>query len=455
MKAFQRAAFVCVAVLVSVYATRVDAQGSTNPEDHYHYLHVEVEHPNPDAAYPDGPDRDNAYMNDGVEAPDEGDEIVVEGEAPLGEGPSAEEVDPDDTVPVATFDLSGWLWFNYSIQPWRDTTLGRYGNFEWNQLQLSGSASFGNFSMRFEIRFFSFMLIVRQAWLQYAWKDNQIRLGQINVPWGRHVFSSHSWWFTLGWYATVEDDYDYGISYSKDTDNYRVDVGYYFRDPVGLLEPTSRWDSDLTPLGEQQNREVSSAAIRGIYKLPHRPGLYSELGVVAQAGLLPNVATGERGYRWLAMFMYNGNYDGWEPLFQVTRHEFRPNNPAEIDGVPVDDRVVRISQFGGYRDVAAKYTLFNFNLAKTIPFGRKYFQGLVPYAEYSLFLKDAAAFPTSHLITAGLQVHLGQVWVWFDFLMGRNATYLNDSFASSALASGAARPGRFEYQPNIQIQYYF
>jgi hypothetical protein len=277
----------------------------------------------------------------------------------------------------------------------------------------------------------------------------------LNVPWGRHLFSSSSWWFTLGWYATVEDDYDYGMRYIKDTDRYRIDVGYYFRDQIGFGDPAARWDSDLTPLGEQQNREVSSAAVRGVYKLPHRAGLRSEFGAVVQAGLLPNVATGDMGYRWLAQLMYNGNYKGWQPVIQATRHEFRPNNPAEIDGVPVDGRVVRISQFAGYRDVAAKYWLCNFNLAKEIPFDRKYFNALVPYVEYSMFLKDVDEFPDSHLITVGMQIHLGPVWLWLDILTGKNATYLNDSLANSALATGGNRPDRWENQTNLQIQYYF
>jgi len=430
-------------ILVTVVcASRAHAQGPTEPEDHFHYLHFEFDDVEATEQYPDGPETEAIETE--VPSEEVEDEVI--------EAEPVEEVE-DETV--ATFDLSGWLWFNYAIQPWRDTPLARYGNFEFNQLQLNGTASFGNFSMRFEIRFFTFMFILRQGWMQYAWKDNAIQWGHINVPWGRHLFSSNSWWFTLGWYSTVEDDYDYGVRYTKDTDRYRVDVGYYFRDQVGFADPAARWDSDLTPLGEQQNREVSSLAVRGVYKAAHREGLRSEFGGVVQAGLLPNVATNEMGYRWLAQVMYNGNYKGWQPVIQATRHEFRPKNPDEIDGVPVNDDVVRISQFAGYRDVAAKYWLMNFNLAKEIRFNRKYFNALVPYVEYSLFLKDAASLPDSQLITVGLQVHLGPVWLWLDFLTGKNATYLNDSLANSALATGANRPDRFEHQTNLQIQYYF
>ena len=54
-----------------------------------------------------------------------------------------------------------------------------------------------------------------------------------------------------------------------------------------------------------------------------------------------------------------------------------------------------------------------------------------------------------------MQIHLGPVWLWLDLLTGKNATYLNDSLANSALAGGANRSDRFEHQTNLQIQYYF
>lgn len=404
-------------------------QGATGVDDHPHLLHIEVKDPDPDALYPGGPDHN----------------AVIEGEDPEEEA---------ERVPAASFDLSGWVWFNYAFQEWRESDVDKFANFTFNQVQLTGTARWGSFSSRFEIRFFSDFLLLRQAWISYEWDDNQLRLGHVIVPWGKHQFSSNSWWFTLGWYSTVEDDYDYGLLYTRDTENYRLDIGYYVQDNLGLLGRVNRWDSDLTPQGEQQNREVSSFATRFVYKLNHAENFKSEIGAMGQFGLLHNTFNDEIGYRWQGGLMYNGDYNGWRPTIQLTRNEFRPENPDQIDGVAVDDRLVRISQFGGFRDIAAKFTLMNFIMAKSIPFETKYLQALVPYFEYSMFLKDED-LPDSHLLTAGLQVHLGSVWIWMDFLTGQNATYLNDSFANSALGVGANRPDRWEHQTNIQFQYYF
>ncbi|MGB8224574.1 MAG: hypothetical protein WCF10_18415 [Polyangiales bacterium] len=365
--------------------------------------------------------------------------------------------DPDPTVkvPEATFNLYGAIWFNYSMQLWQPTTVDKYANFEFSQLHIAFDASWHGFSMMTEVRIFSSLLLIRQAWLQYAWKDNAIQVGQIHVPWGRETFSSESWWFSLGWYTTFGEDYSYGLKYIKDNENYRLDVAYIIRDNFGLLDPTSRWSADLTPDGEQQNREFSSLAARGIYKLHHREDLLTELALSGQVGLLNNAATNANGYRWAVAATYSGNYGGWAPLVQVTRYEFRPNNPALIDGVAVDDRVVRLSQLGAFRDLAAKAFLFNFNLAKTIEFNRKILKALVPYLNYSWLLKDEDAFADSQLITPGLQIRMGPVWVWFDMIMGKNATFLNDTLAQSGVGSGAVRSYRFEYRPNLQMQYFF
>jgi hypothetical protein len=397
--------------LASVHAGRAGAQGEP-VEEHYHFLHLEVKDP-----------------------------------------------DPEVKVPKATFDLYGALWFNYSMQLWQDSNVDRYGNFEFSQFHLTPKASWQGFSALFELRILNGFLLIRQAWLEYAWKDNAVQLGQVHVPWGRAPFSSESWWFSLGWYTTFEEDYSYGVKYTKDNDRYRLDVAYIVRDIFGLLEPTSRWSADVTPEGEQQNREFSRLAVRGFYKIRHSDELLTELGLTGQVGLLNNAVTNDNGYRWAAAATYTGNYDGWEPLVQATRYEFRPNNPTDIviDGVPVpvDDRVVRIAQLGAFRDLAAKGWLFNANLAKTFPFNRKILEALVPYVNYSWVLKDEDAFPDSHLITPGVQIRMGPVWVWVDIIMGRNASFLNDSLAQSGVGPGAIRPDRFEYRPNVQFQWYF
>lgn|GEM_PF-2146548 len=398
---------VLIVLAAGVQASGAAAQGEP-VQDHYHNLHIEVADPDP---------------------------MVKE--------------------PEATFNLYGALWFNYSMQLWQPTTVDKYANFEFSQLHIAFDASWHGFSVMAELRIFSSLLLIRQAWLQYAWKDNAIQVGQIHVPWGREPFSSESWWFSLGWYTTFGEDYAYGLKYIKDNENYRVDLAYVVRDNFGLLEETSRWSADLTPEGEQQNREFSSFAGRGIYKLHHRDDLLTELGLSGQVGLLNNAATDGRGYRWALAATYTGNYDGWAPLVQVTRYEFRPDNPALIDGVAVDDRVVRLSQLGAFRDLAAKAFLFNFNLAKTIEFNRKILKALVPYLNYSWLLKDEDAFANSQLITPGIQVRMGPVWIWFDMLMGKNATFLNDTLAQSGVGPGAVRPYRFEYRPNLQLQFFF
>lgn len=410
-----------------------EAQGPESVEDHAHPLHIEI---------PLDPDEDE----------------VAEGqEAGIEYQPAAEE-DEEEEAPdanTASFTLYGNVWLNYAIQPWLSTPAQQYGGFSFNQARLGVLADWRGFSMHMELRFFTWMIVMRQAWIQYEWEDNAVQAGLIQRPWGRQPWSSDSWWFTLGWYVGLADDYDLGVKYTKDNDRYRLDVMYSVQDAAGFLDPTARWATDLTPSGEQQNRQFSTGSARFLWKFQHGEGSETRIGAFGSIGLMQNAVTGENGNRWYAGATYHGDYDGWRPLVQFTRQEFNPNNPDEVNGVQVDDRVVRVSQFVEFRDMAAKAWLFNVNLAKHIPFNRKYLQALVPYIEWSWFMKDEDDFADSHLITPGLQIQMYNVWLWFDILIGRNAVFMNDSPEQSGIGAGGIRPDRFEVRPNLQIQFYF
>ena len=379
-------------------------------------------------------------------------EMVYEEAEEYEEPPTPEEQADDDTL---SLDLYGMVMFGYSIRPWRNTPGQRYGNLVFNQFRLSFDAKWRGFTAFYEMRFWDFMILVRQAWLQYAWGENQIRLGLIQRPWGRDPFSSESWWFALDWYVGLGDDYDLGMRYRRDTKHYLLDLAYMVADADGFLDPTHRWGADLTPIGEQQNTQFSTLAGRAILKLQHGDDAKTDVGVFGSVGLIENGVTGDLGYRWYAGATYTGNYDGWIPLLQFTRQEFHANNPAEVDGVVVDDRVVRISQFAVVRDMAAKGWMFNVNLAKQIDLDGKWVQALVPYINYSSLIKDVDEFKDTHLFTPGLQIRMYSLWIWFDFVIARNVTFMNDSASASGIGAGAIRPDRYEIRPNVQAIFYF
>jgi hypothetical protein len=85
------------------------------------------------------------------------------------EPPTPTEQADDDTL---SLDLYGMVMFGYSIRPWRNTPGQRYGNLVFNQFRLSFDAKWRGFTAFYEMRFWDFMILVRQAWLQYAWGEN-------------------------------------------------------------------------------------------------------------------------------------------------------------------------------------------------------------------------------------------------------------------------------------------
>jgi hypothetical protein len=386
--------------------------------------------------------------------------VHAQGAAPVDESDNFISLETEVNGVETTFDLDVRVWFNYSVQAWQDSNRDKYGNLAFNQFQLIPQSSWGDWSAMAEIRIWREFMTVRQAWIQYEWDDNAIQFGQIQVPWGKPDFSSDSFWFSLGWYATIGDNYGYGLKYTKDNDRFRVDLAYTAADAVGFLDETATFHSRLTRRDEQQNEGFSTGAVRAFYKFHHDEDNRTEFGVTGRAGLMDNAITGETGSQYLAAVSLLGFYEGgWETLLQATRYEFRPENPdfVDVDGIltPVDDRIVRVSQFNNFRDIAAKANLYNVNVTKTIPVNNGMLDKVVAYVNYSHIQKDVDEFPDSQLITPGVRFHMGPLRLWFDFIVGKNATFLNDSFENSGLAAGANRPDRWEFRPNLQIQWFF
>ena len=60
-----------------------------------------------------------------------------------------------------------------------------------------------------QYRLYGYTRTIHHAWFGYRWDDgNQVELGVTQVPFGLLPFATHSFWFGLGYYVGVEDDYE-------------------------------------------------------------------------------------------------------------------------------------------------------------------------------------------------------------------------------------------------------
>lgn len=105
------------------------------------------------------------------------------------------------------------------------------------------------------------------------------------------------------------------------------------------------------------------------------------------------------------------------------------------------------------RLVAAKGTLVNANLRRFWDVNWGPFKRFNAYYNYSHLFKDVSAFKDSQLHDPGCVFEAGPFWIWVDFLIGKNAWYLNDSFENSGPGPGGT--GNWEYRFNINFEWYF
>jgi hypothetical protein len=349
-----------------------------------------------------------------------------------------------------TFSFGGAIWINYSNQAWKSPDQGKKRGLNFDNLRLAFDGRYGDhmlFSAQFRI--YSYTEALHHAWFGYRWNDtDEIHLGITQVPFGLQPFHSHSFWFGLGYYVGMEDDYDAGVKWRRDAGAWDYNLAFFINEEYNDATNLDRYSVDIVRVGDQQNEEKNQFNARVAYTFGKGTSSSSEFGLSGEWGQLDNLITTRTGDRWQAAAHYNGRYGGWNPEFQIARYEYEPENP---DGV--DYRLVLMGNLGSTRLVAAKGTLINLNVRKFWDVSWGPFRKFNAYVNYSHLFKDEDSFKDSQLFDPGCVFQAGPIWIWVDFLFGKNAWYLNDSPEMSGMGPGGTDD--WEYRFNVNFEWYF
>lgn len=349
-----------------------------------------------------------------------------------------------------TLTFGGAVWINWAFQDWKSPDEGRERDLRFDNLRLALDGSYGEqllFSAQY--RFYSYTRAIHHAWFGYRPNENnQIELGVTQVPFGLLPFATHSFWFGLGYYLGLEDDYDAGIKWHRDKGPWDLHLAFFQNEELGDATNLDRFSTDVVRVDDQQNEEVNQGNLRLAYTVGKGTDSSSEFALSGQYGVLDNRNTVRSGDRWAAAAHYKGWYGDWNPEVQVALYEYSPENPEDVD-----DRLILLGNLTSTRLVAAEGTLVNLNLRRFFEVDWGPFEKFNAYVNYSHLFKDEDAFLDSQLFDAGCVFEAGPFWIWVDFLLGRNAWYLNDSPENSGMGPGGTDD--WEFRLNVNFEWFF
>ena len=302
-----------------------------------------------------------------------------------------------------------------------------------------------------QIRFWQYQRVIHHMWIGYQFNDrHDIEIGVTQTPFGILPATSNSFWYSMGYYHGIEDDRDAGIKYRYQNDGLDLHLAWFFNDEYNDSTALNRFAPDLVSDEEQQNDEENQANVRVVYTFGEGTENSSEVGVSLQYGEMPNRATGRRGDRWQSAVHFVGNYGKWNPKLQIARYEYNPENPEGVD-----DRLVLMGFFSDQRLVAAKANAVSASLRRFWDVDWGPFTDFNAYLDYSAIFKDEEEFSDTQLINPGMVAQAGPVFVWLDFLWGKNGWWFNDSPEFSGPGPGSLNPDKWEFRANLSLQWYF
>ena len=358
--------------------------------------------------------------------------------------------------PRSNVNFGGAVWLRGVTIPYLQETTANKRGFYIDQFRMSVDGDYGiddktKLTFSSQVRFFYYQTLIHHMWFGVDFnKNHTLKLGVTQVPFGTLPGSTNSFWYSLGYYVGLEDDRDAGIKYNYKKNGWDFYVAYFMNAEYNDATALNRFAPDLARSGDQQNEERNQVNIRIAKTFKESATFITELGVSGEIGQIKNRTTNSNGLRWKGAVHYVGTYGKWTPKLQLTRYEYKPENP---DGV--DNRLVNMGFFEDTRLVAAKANVINASIKKDFDIDWWLFEDLDIYFDYSKIYKDETSFADSVLINPGAVIRAGPLYIWFDFMWGKNAWYFNDSRDASGPGAGATNPNKFEFRQNISIEWFF
>ncbi len=346
------------------------------------------------------------------------------------------------------FKVGAALTFNYRNTDYTTSQKSKGGDGVFDTFRINVDGSYNNLILSAQYRWYGYMDVIHHGWIGYNFNENwQGQLGITQVPFGILPYASHNWWFSLAYYVGLEDDYDMGAKLVYDAKPWNLQLAFFKNPEYGSSSRTERYSFDILTSGDQQNEETNTVNARLAYTLKHGDLGSTELGVSGMIGQLYNNTTDSMGSRWAAAAHLNGNYGPFNLMLEAVRYSYDPDNPAGVS-----DNTVLGGFFGTTYPIAAEANLYLAGLAYTVPVKWGPITSIQFYNDYSVLTKDEDGFNDSHINTLGFLISANPVYVYVDWVMGKNAIWVGGANDPMAMGEDDAD---WHNLFNINFGYYF
>lgn len=367
---------------------------------------------------------------------------------------ASEEMKATEAKSEKNLTIGGALWLNYANKSWQSKDNGKKGGFNFDLFRLDVDATQGDFILDTQWRFYSYMNTIHHGWIGYKFEhDSQVELGVTQVPFGLRPWMSHNYFFSLGYYVGLEDDYDAGIKWTKNYNNWDLELAYFRNEELGDASNFERYSVDIAVTDEQKNQETDQFNAVTRYTMKHSRDFETEFGLSGLYGGLYNRDTHDTGDHWATAAHLDSKYKDWSLELQWTKYAYNPESPDTE--APELDHLVTFSNLGSSSLVAAKGDLYIFNITRDFDVDWGPISHLSCYNDYSYIDKKESSFKNSQLNTTGCLVTAGPTLIYVDLINGKNAWYLNDPSGAYQSNMGTGGSDEWETRFNINLEYYF
>ena len=349
--------------------------------------------------------------------------------------------------------VGGAVRFQYSYEDYNDANTDRGGDLDFDVFRLDVNGSIGDVTLSAQYRWYQYMNVIHHADVGYKFSDNwEGKVGITQVPFGNLNYNSNNFFFSSGYYAGLEDDYDAGLSFTGKYDKHDIRVAYFLNDEKGGVDgysgdKTHRYSYDVVGIrdfagGEgiwsapaQEMGESNTINLRYTYNFFSN----TEVGVSLLSGDLEGGSgVGSVGDHTAYAFHVNSKIENIGIMFQVSEYEYDLDNGSDA---------VAVGAWAFYDTIPTEATSYNLNLSYSQSVSLGPITNLTYYNDYNLVTDKSAGLDDTTMNATGVAISAGGVYAYVDFVIAKNQPFLGGTLVGNA--------DDWNKRLNINIGYYF